>query len=164
VAALPAVETAVIVVNASTGVEFNTRRLFHAAGEAGLARMVVINKLDLATPRLPTLLAELKSAFGPKLLPINLPTKGLADVVDCFEQETGAVEFGSVKDAHRALVESVVEVDDVELEKYLSGEKLTADELRATFVKAMAVGQVVPVLFTSAKSGAGIAEIGRAHV
>ncbi|MFZ5444632.1 MAG: elongation factor G [Myxococcota bacterium] len=158
-AALPAVETAVLVVNAATGVEFNTRRLFHAAGEAGLARMVVVNKLDLAPPRLAVLLSELKAAFGPKLLPINLPTKGLGDVVDCFEQETGATEFGSVKDAHRALVESVVEVDDAELEKYLSGEKLTPEELRSTFVKAMAVGQVVPVLFTSAKSGAGIGDL-----
>src|SRR3990167_9499445 len=57
-AALPAVETAVVVVNAATGVEFNTRRLFHAAGEAGLARMVVVNKLDLAPPRLSNLLTE----------------------------------------------------------------------------------------------------------
>ena len=51
-AALPAVETAVIVVNASTGVEFNTRRLFHAAGEAGLARMVVVNTIGLPASEL----------------------------------------------------------------------------------------------------------------
>ncbi len=158
-AAMPAVETAVLVVNATAGVEFNTRRLFHAAGEAGLARMVVVSKVDLAPPRLPTLLAELTAAFGPKLLPINLPLKDLSDVVDCFEQEAGVVAFGSVQEAHRLLVEAVVEVDDAELEKYLSGEKLSAAELRDTFVKAMALGQVVPVLFTSAKTGAGIADL-----
>ena len=158
-AALPAVETALVVVNAATGVEFNTRRLFHAAGEAGLARMVVINKLDLAPPRLSSLLSELSVALGSRLLPINLPTMSLDDVVDCFEQETGATAFGSVKDAHRALVEAVVEVDDAELEKYLSGEKLTADTLRATFVRAMKLGHVVPVLFASAKTGAGIADL-----
>jgi elongation factor G len=158
-AVLPAVETAVIVVNAATGVEFNTRRLFHAAGEAGLARMVVVNKLDLASPRLPNLLGELSTALGSRLLPINLPTAKLDDVVDCFEQEAGTVAFGSVKDAHRALVEAVVEVDDAELEKYLSGEKLTADTLRSTFVRAMKLGHVVPVLFTSAKDGAGIADL-----
>src|SRR3978361_1466942 len=38
-AALPSGETAVIVVNAETGVEVNTRRLYHAAGEIGLARL-----------------------------------------------------------------------------------------------------------------------------
>ena len=51
-AALPAVETAVIVVNAETGIETNTRRLYHAAGEMGLARMIVINKIDKAGDRL----------------------------------------------------------------------------------------------------------------
>ena len=158
-AALPAVETALIVVNAANGVEFNTRRLFHAAGEAGLARMVVVNKLDLAPPRLANLLTELSTALGTRLLPINLPTVGLDDVVDCFEQEVGVVAFGSVKDAHRALVEAVVEGDDVQLEKYLSGEALTVDSLRATFVRAMKLGQVVPVLFTSAKTGVGVADL-----
>ncbi|MDP3153448.1 MAG: elongation factor G [Archangium sp.] len=158
-ASLCAVETAVIVVNAATGVEFNTRRLFHAAGEAGLARMVVVNKLDLAPARLPNLLAELTLALGSRLLPINLPTPGLDDVVDVFERETGKVAFGSVKEAHRALVEAVVEGDDLELERYLSGAALTAASLRATFVRAMKGGQVVPVLFTSAKSGAGIAAL-----
>src|SRR5271156_6343721 len=41
-ASMPAVETAVIVVNAQQGLEFNARRLYHAAGEMGLARMIVI--------------------------------------------------------------------------------------------------------------------------
>ncbi len=158
-AVLPAVETAVVVVNAATGVEFNTRRLFHAAGEAGLARMVVVNKLDLAPPRLANLLGELTASLGTRLLPINLPTTNLLDVVDCFEQEAGAVAFGSVKDAHRALVEAVVEVDDAELERYLSGTQRSADELRSTFVRAMKLGHVVPVLFTSAKTGAGIDDL-----
>lgn len=158
-AALPAVETAVIVVNASTGVEFNTRRLFHAAGEAGLARMVVVNKLDLSPPRLSGILSELTFAMGTRVLPINLPTVGLNDVIDCFEQESGKVAFGSVKDAHRALVEAVVEGDDAELERYLSGAQLTAESLRATFVRAMKQGHVVPVLFTSAKTGAGIDDL-----
>src|SRR5262245_9691670 len=45
-ASLPAVETAVIVVNAANGIEFNTRRHYLAAGEMALARMIVINKID----------------------------------------------------------------------------------------------------------------------
>src|SRR5689334_4223109 len=43
-AVLPAVETAVLVVSAAAGIEFNTRRLFLAAGEMALARMIVVNK------------------------------------------------------------------------------------------------------------------------
>src|SRR3954468_18913864 len=44
--ALGAVENAVIVVSGPSGVEVNTRRMFHEAGRRGLARMLVINKLD----------------------------------------------------------------------------------------------------------------------
>ena len=157
--ALPAVETAVVVVNASTGIEFNTRRLFHAAGEAGLARMLVVNKIDAAPSRLSAVLGELKAAFGNKVHAINLPTQGGADVVDCFEQEAGTADFGSVQEAHHEMVESVVEADDAELEAYLSGERRTPGELRKTFILAMTLGQVVPVLFVSAKTGAGMDDL-----
>ena len=159
-AALPAVETAIIVVNATTGIEFNTRRLFHAAGEAGLARMIVVNKIDGVSPAvLRGRVDELKEAFGAKLHCMNLPTRGGKDVIDCFDQEAGAADFLTVKDVHAEVLESTVEVDDAKLEKYLGGEKLDLAELRATFVKAMAQGHVVPILFTSAREEVGIDDL-----
>lgn len=158
-AALPAVETAVIVVNGTTGIEFNTRRLFHAAGEAGLARMIVINKIDADPARLPGLVNDLKATFGASLHCINLPTQKGADVVDCFDRDAGEADFLDVAEVHREMVESTVEVDDAELEKYLSGEKIDLPELRGVFVKAMVSGHVVPVLFASAKTGVGIDDL-----
>ncbi|MEW5743352.1 MAG: elongation factor G [Myxococcota bacterium] len=157
---LPAVETAIIVVSASTGIEFNTRRLFHAAGEAGLARMIVVNKMDAVSPAvLRGRVDELKEAFGSKLHCINLPTRGGKDVIDCFDQEAGQADFLSVKEVHREMLESTIEVDDAKLEKYLGGEKLDLAELRSTFVKAMAQGQVVPILFTSARDEVGVDDL-----
>lgn len=159
-AALPAVETAIIVVNAATGIEFNTRRLFHAAGEAGLARMVVINKIDGVSPaELRGRVDELKEAFGTKLHCMNLPTRGGKDVIDCFDQEAGAADFLTVKDVHGEMLESTIEVDDAKLEKYLGGEKIDLAELRTTFVKAMAQGHVVPILFTSARDEVGVDDL-----
>jgi small GTP-binding protein len=91
--ALPAVETAIIVVSATAGVEFNTRRLFHAAGEAGLARMFVVNKIDAVSPAVLRGRAdELKEAFGSTLHCMNLPTRGGKDVIDCFDQDAGQAE------------------------------------------------------------------------
>ena len=81
------------------------------------------------------------------------------DVVDCFEQESGTTDFGSVQEAHREMIESVVEADDAKLEAYLSGESRTPGELRKTFIRAMTLGQVVPVLFVSAKTGAGLDDL-----
>jgi elongation factor G len=158
-AALAAVETAVIVVDAGVGVDSATARLFHAAGEAGLARMVAINKIDQHPLALPGVLAALRATLGPRLHPINLPCQGASDVIDCFDRDAGASDFGSVAEVHREMIESTVEIDDAEMEKYLAGEAIDLAELRATFVKAMNAGHVVPVLFTSAKTEAGIDDL-----
>ena len=158
--ALPAVETAVIVVNAVTGIEFNTRRLFHAAGEAGLARMVVLNKIDaVSSAVLKARVDELREAFGGKLHCMNLPAQGGKDVIDCFDRAAGAADFFSVADVHREMLESTVEVDDQKLELYLAGEPLDLAGLRGTFVKAMTMGQVVPIVFTSARDEVGIDDL-----
>ena len=65
-ASLAAVEVAVIVVHAGAGIELGTRRLFHAAGEAGLARMIVVNRIDESPAALPALVEQLRAAFGPE--------------------------------------------------------------------------------------------------
>ena len=46
IGAMHGVDTAVIVINAQSGIEVNTRRVFDEAGKAGLGRMIVINKMD----------------------------------------------------------------------------------------------------------------------
>src|SRR5262249_58389896 len=63
--ALAAVETAVLVVSAAAGVESSTRRLFHAAGEAGLARMVGVHRADENRRRAPALVAHRRGAGRP---------------------------------------------------------------------------------------------------
>ncbi len=160
-AAMPAVETAVIVVNAETGIEVNTRRLYHAAGEMGLGGMIVINKIDKVRDAglLEELVSTLKETFGPELHCINLPKEYGRDVVDCFDEDHGKTDFGDVKMIHQEIVESVVEVDDAKMEAYLSGEQIPLNDLRECFVKAMNAGHVVPILFTAAKSEVGVDDL-----
>ena len=157
-AAMPAVETAVLVVNAMQGVEFNTRRLYHAAGEMGLARMIVVNKID-SPADLPGVVAQLKATFGPQLHCINLPAGGGRDVVDCFDLDAGGTDFGDANAAHREIVEAVIEMDDARLEQYLAGQKIDPVDLRSCFIKAMNAGHVVPILFTSALREVGIDDL-----
>jgi elongation factor G len=158
-AALPAVETAVIVVNAAAGIEFNTRRLFHAAGQMALARMIVVNRIDQNLAGLPALVRELKASFGPELHCMNLPTKNGTDVIDCFDRDAGDADFFSVAEVHREILESTVEIDDAELERYLSGAAVDLPRLRRCFVEAMNRGHVVPILFTSATTEVGIDDL-----
>jgi elongation factor G len=158
-AALPAVETAVIVVSAVAGIEIGTRRLYHAAGEAGLARMIVVNRIDENLFGLATLVEQLRTTFGPELHCMNLPCGTAADVIDCFDSEVGRSDFGSVAEVHKELLESTVEIDDTNLERYLAGETIDLPELRRCFVEAMSRGHVVPILFTSAAKEVGIDDL-----
>jgi elongation factor G len=158
-AAMVAVEIAVVVVHAGAGIELGTRRLFHAAGEAGLARMVVVNRIDEHLAVLPPLVEQLRAAFGPELHCINLPTGGATGVVDCFDDEAGVSDFGSVAAVHKEMLESTIEIDDDDLERYLSGETIDVVKLRADFVEAMNRGHVVPILFTCAKTGVGVDDL-----
>src|SRR6516164_8076174 len=71
--ALNAVETAVIVVSAPNGVEVNTRRMFHEAGKRGLARVLVINKMDADNINFPALLSAIRESFGKNCVLLDAP-------------------------------------------------------------------------------------------
>jgi len=158
-AVLHAVDTAVIVVDAVLGVQDNTLRLFKAAGDLGLARMIVVNRIDQAAANLPFLIASLKTELGDHLHCMNLPVRSASDVVDCFDHDVGHADFGSVADVHREMLESSIEVDDAEVDRYFAGEKIDLANLRRCFVKAMVSGHVIPILFTAGRSGVGVVDL-----
>ena len=124
-----------------------------------MCRLVVINKIDADNVDLPGLLAGIQAAFGKECLPINLPAGGSKRVVDCFFNPSGESDFSSVADAHRALVDQVVEVDEELMSLYLEQGEISADQLHAPFEKALREGHLVPVCFVSARTGAGIPEL-----
>ena len=158
---LAAVETAAVVVDARQGVQMVTRRMMEAAAERGLARLVVVNKIDADELDLEALLESLVEAFGTECMPINLPAGGGRSVVDCFfEPGDGPVDFSSVDEAHTRIVDQVVEVDEELMELYLEqGEELEADRLHDAFERALREGHLIPVCFTSAEQGVGIPEL-----
>src|SRR5436190_121422 len=159
IAALAAVETAVVVINAATGIELNTTRMMRSAGKRGLCRMILVNKIDADNVDLEAILARIQEVFGKECLPINLPAHGRKDVVDCFFNPDGDADFSSVKAAHSAIVDQVVEVDEELMNLYLEqGSELSPEQLHAPFEKALREGHLVPVCFMSVRSGAGVAE------
>ena len=160
IGALPAVETAAIVINAQTGIEMTTRRMMGWAQARKLCRMIIINGIDGERVDLPALLADIQEAFGKECLPINLPARGATEVVDCFFNPSGEADFLSVSSAHDALVDQVVEVDPELMELYLEqGQALTPEQLHAPFEQALREGHLMPICFTSASNGAGIQEL-----
>ena len=156
---LPAVETVVLVVNAQSGVEVVTRRMMEYAKSLDLPRAIVINKIDMPEVDLPAIVAQLRGSFGNECLPINLPTGGGKAVVDCIIHKSGEADFSSVAEAHSALLDSIVEMDEAMMEKYLGGQEPDAPALHAAFIKAVEAGHIIPILFADAKNGVGVAAL-----
>ena len=159
IAALSAADTAAIVIHAQKGLELITRRMMRWAVQRKLCRLIVVNHIDEADVDLPELLADIQEAFGKECLPINLPSQGGKKVVDCFFQPAGESDFYSVEEAHRALVEQVVEVDEALMGLYLEQGEVRPEQLHEPFEKSLREGHLVPVCFVSARTGAGVAEL-----
>jgi elongation factor G len=160
IGALDAVETAAVVVSATAGVEMITSRMMEWCAARKLCRLVVINKIDAENVDAEATLAAVQAAFGKECLPINLPADGGRRVVDCFFNPGGDSDFSSVADAHQALVDQVIEVDEALMAQYLEqGEEIAPGELHAPFEKALREGHLVPVCFVSARTGAGVREL-----
>ncbi|MFA7666008.1 MAG: elongation factor G [Burkholderiaceae bacterium] len=170
-AALDAVETVALVVDARRGIEPGTRRTGLLAQTRGLCRIVIVNQIDAPDTDLSARLEEIRAAFGRECLPVNLPTGGGSGVADCLagpgeppeapgETPAGpATDFDAVGPAHSALIEQIVELDDALTERYLAGEEIDETVLHDAFEHALREAHIVPVLFTSARTGVGITEL-----
>lgn len=157
--ALEAVETVAVVINAAAGIEPMVERMMEYAASRHLDRVIIVNKIDAQGVDLQALLGQIQARFGKECLPLNLPDAGGSKVVDCFYNREGHSDFGSVDAAHRALVEQVVEVDAAFVDRYLNDGDIDAGELHAPLEQALREGHLIPVCFTSARTGAGVGEL-----
>lgn len=157
-ACLAAAETVVVVVHAQNGIEPVTRQLMAFAKERRLPRCIVVNRIDMPRLDLKGLVAELREAFGPECLPINLPADNGGRVEDCLLNGVGSSDLGTVAEWHRRILDQVVELDDSLMERYLAGGEPDYRALHAVFERALDEAHVVPICFTSARSGAGVRE------
>ncbi len=160
--AMAACETAVFVVDAASGAQSTTTRLWYAAEDLSLARAVFVNRIDRSETAYDDTLAALTERFGNRLAPVTLPMgvgsdcEGIIDVIrmkgrrlgpggkaqvfDLPEQYVGAAQA-----ARDAICDLVVEADDDLMMKYLEGEPLTDDEVEGLLSRAIAERIFVPV-------------------
>jgi len=158
IAVLGAVETAAIVMNAQTGVELIAQRVMDAAAKRDLCRLIIVNKIDLAETAVVNLFEQIQRTFGKECLPLNLPSDNGQSVVDCyFEPSEQPTDFSTVAEAHDAIIDQVVEVDEELMEIYLEQEQsITPQQLHDPFEQCLREGHLIPVCFVSAETGAGM--------
>jgi elongation factor G len=157
--AIPAAETAVIVISAPAGIETNTRKMFRLAAEANMPRLIVINKMDAENVAFPELIKGIQETFGSQCRCANLPAADKASVIDCIENETGDSPLMDVAQAHTELIESVIEADDDLMESYLGGEEISTEKITSVFVEALKAGTLIPIVFTDARRETGVQEL-----
>jgi elongation factor G len=162
--ALPAVETALVVISAPNGIEVNTRRMFAEAGRRGLARMLVINQMDAENIRFEELLGAINTTFGKGCVLFNAPIgqgaqfSGVVSILNPPAKAPAGCPV-DLTAARSKLVDAIVECDDALMEKYLMEGSVTAEELGAVIPKALAAGTVIPIFCTSVKKDIGITEL-----
>ncbi len=160
IGALAAADTALVVINAQNGIELSSERMMKLAEARGVCRMIVINKIDADNVNLPALVGEIRERFGRECMLLDLPAKQGSEVVELLGHDAGESDFESVAAAHRALIDQIVEEDEDLLARYLEeGVDPSPDELHVPFEKALRAGHLIPILFVSAKTGAGIPQL-----
>jgi len=177
-AALHVADAAAVVVDAVSGPMVQTEKVWEAAEELGLPRLVVLNRLDRERASLSRSLDALRVVCNRTVIPIQLPIgeekafKGVVDLVTkkaFIFQSDGSGKFsegdipetmtGSVAAAREALIEMVAEADEKLMEKFFEAGTLTDEELVGGLRSATSGAKIFPLVCTSATLNIGVPQL-----
>ena len=171
-AGLRAVGAAVVVVDAVAGVQVQTEKVWKMANDYGVARIVVINRMDRERADFFRALESLQRRLKGRLCPLQIPIgseaafQGVVDLVKMKallvsdgkprEAEIPADAMDTAKEWREKLTEAAAETDDDLLAKYLEEGSITEAEMLGALRKAVAGGALVPVLAAAATRLLGV--------
>lgn len=175
---LRAVDAALVILCAASGVEVGTENAWKYAGDLGLPRLAFVNKMDRENADFFGTVDQMKEKLGGNIVPIQMPIgaqdsfKGIVDLVKMkaytpannqgtqyTEGEIPADLKDKAEEARLGLIEAAAETDDDLLAKYLEGEELTDEEIRTGLVKGLAQAKFCPVLCGSAAKNIGAQQL-----
>jgi len=134
---------------------------FWEKARPGAAKMFLVTKCKSPDTDPLSALREIQEVFGVSCQPVVFPVgKGtdFSGVISLLGDPAGIPE--EAMEVRSALIESIVEADDALMEKYLSDQEITGEELRGAVKQALSSGSLTPVFFAEAKEGIGIKEFG----
>ncbi len=175
--AMRGADMAVVVISAPDSVEVQTERAFAEAVKLGLAKMIVINKMDKERANPAQCLADIKEELEISPVQLQIPMgaaenfKGIVSVLDnkayTFDGNTGKFKAGdvpaeyadAVQEAWEAIMEAVAETDDDLMMEYLDTMELSHEQCINAMPNAIQSGKLVPVLYASALNLVGIEQL-----
>lgn len=172
---LRVLDGAVTVLDAKSGVEPQTETVWRQATTYGVPRIVYVNKMDIIGADFLKSVKTIKDRLHAKPVPIQLPIgaedtfKGIIDLIDMeaffYLDDLGTrTEATEIPDEYKELanewranlVESVAEVDEDLMMKYLEGEEITKEEIKAALRKGTIAVEIFPVLCGSSYKNKGV--------
>ena len=170
ICACEAADMALVVVDAQSGPEVGTDRVWNIIERLNLPRMIFINRMDRESADFEGTLLTMQERWGPTVVPLQLPI-GSADtfngVVDLLHMTAYTGDDGHegpvpddvverARSLRASLIESIVETDDTLMEKYFADEELTEDELRRVLHLGLDHGLIIPVVCGAAARQIGV--------
>ena len=170
---LQATDCAVVVIDAVDGIKVQTEQAWEYAGQFGLPCIIFINKLDRERSDFTRTFDEAKDIFKPKPIVVQLPIgeeadfKGVVDLISMKavlydkdgkgKQSDIPAEMAELAESEReAFIENVAEADDDLIERYLEGETLSDEDIKAALKNGIISRTFAPVLAGSATTGIGV--------
>ena len=172
---LRVLDGAVTVLDSQSGVEPQTETVWRQATEYGVPRIVFANKMDKIGADFLYSVSTLHDRLQANAHPIQLPIgseddfRGIIDLIkmkaeiytndlgtDILEEDIPAEYLDQAQEYREKLVEAVAETDEELMMKYLEGEEITNEELKAAIRKATINVEFFPVLCGSAFKNKGV--------
>lgn len=169
-----AADASVVVVDAVDGIKVQTEQAWDFAANYNQPLVIFLNKLDRERANFQSALQDCRESFSsPKPMIVQLPIgseadfNGIVDLISMkaytYDDKGNAVASDipadmqdEVESEREAFIENVAEADDDLIEKYLEGETLTDDEIKAALRKGIQDRTFVPILCGSATSNIGV--------
>jgi len=178
-AALHSADAAVVVLNATGGVEVGTEKVWEICDRLHLPRLLFVGQMDRERANFDRVFDDVKTHLSPKVVPVEIPIGNgtdfhgivnlLTDEALTYRKGTKTGEYDTVplpddvKETyakyHEQLVEAIAATDDALLEKYLGGEELSRTEIVAGLRKGVLAGEIVPMLVGSATLTYGMRQL-----
>ena len=174
---LRVLDGALAILDAVSGVEPQTETVWRQADKYSVPRIVYVNKMDRVGADFYRCLAMLKERLGVHAVPIQIPIgredqfKGIINLVeqvayvwaedDSLGQNYSTQEIPAdmqelVKEYREKMIEGLAEVDDHLMEKYLSGEKISPEEIKAAIRAGTITMKVFPVICGASFKNKGV--------
>ncbi len=173
---LRVVDAVIVVVDATTGVEGGTEKVWEIADKYELPRILFINKMDKENASFENALASISDILETRAVPTQLPIgkedqfTGVVDVIQnaAYLEPNGSSPVaksdvpddlaGAAEESREALVEVAAESDDELIEKFFEGE-LSDEEIQSGLQTGIFENQFVPVLCGSALKNIGVQQL-----